>query len=509
MDVDQNEYDTPSPSAGRSSSTSTSNPYAILSSATASQANTTAGYDVDALSAVDTIGLPYDDTPNSGGAADDLASRAVSLLTDDFGTGIVPSLMAAEKSPLNSVQEEEGGAGELPKPTRSSIDDAEVGRKAAIKGDIYFDSNIGGEKNGEVDDEEITAYSGYPDFDLEEGTRGAASGLKEASGKDDHVDVEEAKGDLSDQPKGTNTASASDDMIPSSAAVIRGDREMASTYLATQSASTMNKNSTRTQPGAMFVPGPDFRGEILTGYNSAHEDSDEDANINGDIENQDQTLVEAYTVRGNDERAEIIDILQEELGSARNELEVARTHMAAPVVEGVPVSDVKDVSLLGNDKKKKILIGVVLFLGTMAVVVGLAVFFTNDKKKNNGDEPPIPEVSAAQVLPPVLKAVQERKVLRCGTHKHDSGLFQKEGFEVDLCKAVAAAALGSSYRYELVPVTGVDRFVKLANGEFDLLIAATTHTFERDVHELSSGVGFSFSTPYLYGGMTFNVSQSL
>ncbi|KAK1736012.1 amino acid ABC transporter [Skeletonema marinoi] len=79
-----------------------------------------------------------------------------------------------------------------------------------------------------------------------------------------------------------------------------------------------------------------------------------------------------------------------------------------------------------------------------------------------------------------------------------------EGFEIDLCKAVAAAALGSSYRYELIQTTEMNRFVQLANGEFDVLIAASTHTFERDVHEVSSGIGFTFSTPYMYDGMTFN-----
>ncbi|EED89693.1 predicted protein, partial [Thalassiosira pseudonana CCMP1335] len=111
-----------------------------------------------------------------------------------------------------------------------------------------------------------------------------------------------------------------------------------------------------------------------------------------------------------------------------------------------------------------------------------------------------------------LEALQERKVLRCGIHKYDSRGFisfnnetnTREGFEVDLCKAVAAASLGSNFSYELVPTTGLTRFADLASGEFDVLVASTTHTFDRDVHESSTGMGFSFSTPYLYGGMTYN-----
>ena len=114
------------------------------------------------------------------------------------------------------------------------------------------------------------------------------------------------------------------------------------------------------------------------------------------------------------------------------------------------------------------------------------------------------------MFPPVLDALKERKFLRCGIYDRygfssiNEETNEREGFEIDLCKAIAAAALGSSYRYELVQTTGANRFVKLANGEFDVLISGTTYTFDRDVHESSSGIGFSFSTPYLYGGMTFN-----
>lgn len=226
-----------------------------------------------------------------------------------------------------------------------------------------------------------------------------------------------------------------------------------------------------------------------------------------------EELVEAYIVPDDDEQAEIIDELQEQLGSARQELEVAQSRMRAlfrsvsidhrPVVEGVPVP-------YEFPKNKRW--AFILILGAIAAVlgVGLATFFSKGSDDSGKDEPP--EV-AAQVFPPVLEALQERKVLRCGTHKYEGFGFsftnnitnEREGIEIDLCKALAAAALGSSYRYELVPTaTTTTRFVNLASGEYDVLIAATTHTFSRDVHESSSGVGFSFSTPYLYGGMTFN-----
>ena len=331
------------------------------------------------------------------------------------------------------------------------------------------------------------------------------SGLKEeAPKKDGHVhehEVVKGECDLSDQPKGTAPAS-SGDKISNSAAVVRGDEKMISAYV-----TTVNEDNIPIQPGVVFVPEPDSGG-IHTGSHSAHEheesDTDADADSNDDIENQTQTLIEAYVVPDDDEQAVIIDKLHEQLARSQTQLELERRASSQlegmPVVEGVPV-DVLD----SNMKKKRLTVGVVLFLGTVAIAVGLAVFFTDQKKNDDGSE------ADAQVHPPVLEALQERKVLRCGTVYDRFGFSsinnetnEMEGFEIDLCKAVAAAALGSSYRYELVQTTEMNRFVQLANGEFDVLIAASTHTFERDVHEVSSGIGFTFSTPYMYDGMTFN-----
>eukprot|EP00985_Skeletonema_marinoi_P011826 scaffold5614_cov154-Skeletonema_marinoi.AAC.1 len=250
---------------------------------------------------------------------------------------------------------------------------------------------------------------------------------------------------------------------------------------------------------------PDSRGGIHTGSQSAHEyeesDTDADADSNDDIENHTQTLIEAYIVPDDDEKAVIIDKLHEQLARSQTQLELERR--ASSQLEGMPV--VEGVPLGSNMKKKRLTVGFVLFLGTVAIAVGLAVFFTDQKKNDDGSE------ADAQVHPPVLEALQERKVLRCGTVYDRFGFSsinnetnEMEGFEIDLCKAVAAAALGSSYRYELIQTTEMNRFVQLANGEFDVLIAAATHTFERDVHEVSAGMGFSFSSPYLYDGMTFN-----
>ena len=437
---------------------------------------------------VDTFGLPNAAAPSiSGGIADDAATM-VSLMTDDFGSAGV----ASQVDPPRGGSNEEGD-GVLPSPPVS------LDGEGLRKGDIYFDSSEGGEQGR---DDEVTAYTGDPAL-------GGIDGEKEEQ-HDVHEDEDKGEDDLSASNKqpakgtadGTSGAGGAGEGGTEGGAVSNGEE---ATMVATPA--VVNEDNPPTQRGVTFVPGPDYRGGIQTGYHSAHESEDDDNNA-ADVENQ--NLIEAYAV-GDNEQAEIIDELQEQLGSARQELEAARSQLAAPAIEGIPVDDKIGPS---NNKSNRnlFIIGFILFLGTIGVAVGLAISFS--KKSDNDETPEDTAVTeaVAPVLPPVLEALQERKVLRCGIHKYDSRGFisfnnetnTREGFEVDLCKAVAAASLGSNFSYELVPTTGLTRFADLASGEFDVLVASTTHTFDRDVHESSTGMGFSFSTPYLYGGMTYN-----
>ena len=137
--------------------------------------------DADNLS-IDTFGLPYDATPNSGGIlVDDSASVTVSLLTDDFSGGAVASLAAAE--PLKSVQEEEGDGvlpTAAPPPIPRNEDDEQV--KAALKGDVYFDSSAG--ESNDIINDDITAYTGDPDLGGSIAEGGAWSGREEAIGQE-------------------------------------------------------------------------------------------------------------------------------------------------------------------------------------------------------------------------------------------------------------------------------------------------------------------------------------
>ena len=78
------------------------------------------------------------------------------------------------------------------------------------------------------------------------------------------------------------------------------------------------------------------------------------------------------------------------------------------------------------------------------------------------------------------------------------------GFDVAVCRAVAAAVLGDQNAIEFVPTTGKTRFTALASGEVDMLARNTTWTFTRDVDLKFEFVGVNY-----YDGQGFMVPKSL
>lgn len=79
-----------------------------------------------------------------------------------------------------------------------------------------------------------------------------------------------------------------------------------------------------------------------------------------------------------------------------------------------------------------------------------------------------------------------------------------EGFDVAVCRAVAAAVLGDGSAVEFVPTTGKTRFTALASGEIDMLARNTTWTFSRDVD-----LKFEFTGVNYYDGQGFMVPKAL
>jgi general L-amino acid transport system substrate-binding protein len=97
-----------------------------------------------------------------------------------------------------------------------------------------------------------------------------------------------------------------------------------------------------------------------------------------------------------------------------------------------------------------------------------------------------------------LEAVKSRGKLLCGVNAGLQGFAQKDeqgtwaGFDVDYCKAVAAATLGDAAKVEFVPATVTDRFDKLAKGDVDILARNTTWTMERETKWPLRFVGISY-----------------
>ena len=83
-----------------------------------------------------------------------------------------------------------------------------------------------------------------------------------------------------------------------------------------------------------------------------------------------------------------------------------------------------------------------------------------------------------------------------GHASHQSGL------DVDVCHAIAAAALGDAAKVRFTPLSAQRRFAALQSGEIDVLTRNTTINFVRDV-----SLGFEFPAVNYYDGTAFIVGK--
>ena len=81
---------------------------------------------------------------------------------------------------------------------------------------------------------------------------------------------------------------------------------------------------------------------------------------------------------------------------------------------------------------------------------------------------------------------------------------QWAGFDVDFCRAVAAAVLGDGSKVKFVPSTGKTRFTLLNSGEGDILFRNTTETMSRD-----ADLKMNFLPVNYYDGQGFLVPTEL
>ena len=108
-----------------------------------------------------------------------------------------------------------------------------------------------------------------------------------------------------------------------------------------------------------------------------------------------------------------------------------------------------------------------------------------------------------------LATVQARGNLICGVNSQVPGFGfvdsagEFSGFDVDYCRALAAAIFGDPTKIEFRPVTASERFTALQSGEIDILSRNTTWTLVRDT-ELTGN--FTATTFYDGQGMMVPVS---
>ena len=114
-----------------------------------------------------------------------------------------------------------------------------------------------------------------------------------------------------------------------------------------------------------------------------------------------------------------------------------------------------------------------------------------------------------------FKRIQERGHVICGTKSEFPGFSELKlvddgaeerwvGFDADICRAFAIAMFGDDTAIEYEVVDGRTRFEFLIDGTIDVLSAATTYTFSRNVEKK-----LEFMPTTYYDGQGFIVRKTL
>ena len=119
-------------------------------------------------------------------------------------------------------------------------------------------------------------------------------------------------------------------------------------------------------------------------------------------------------------------------------------------------------------------------------------------------------LSVAASSAQTLKKVQDRGSLACGVSQGLPGFSSPDdkgnwtGFDVDVCRAIAAAIFNDPAKVKFLPLSAKDRFTALQSGEIDVLARNSTWTSSRD-----SSLGITFTAVNYYDGQGFMVRKSL
>ena len=110
-----------------------------------------------------------------------------------------------------------------------------------------------------------------------------------------------------------------------------------------------------------------------------------------------------------------------------------------------------------------------------------------------------------------VKMIQERGSLLCTGHNgsylgfaevDDEGNWQ--GFDIEMCKALAATLLGDAEALQIIPISWAQRFPALQSGDIDVIIKVTGWTMGRDTE-----LGLQYAQPYFYGATQIMVNKDI
>jgi general L-amino acid transport system substrate-binding protein len=119
-------------------------------------------------------------------------------------------------------------------------------------------------------------------------------------------------------------------------------------------------------------------------------------------------------------------------------------------------------------------------------------------------------LAAGPAAAQTLNAVRERGALVCGVSHGLLGFSSVDdkgnwsGFDVDLCRALAAAIFDDAGKVRFVPLDAAARFAALRSGDIDVLSRNSTWTMSRE-----TAFGLMFAAVTYYDGQGFLVRKTL
>ena len=165
-------------------------------------------------------------------------------------------------------------------------------------------------------------------------------------------------------------------------------------------------------------------------------------------------------------------------------------------------------------RTKWLLIGVAL----IAAILAIGAVACDDDEDSTGGSDSTPSATEEDRQDDrsdegsILDTVLDRGTLVCGVNNSIPGFGFVDpdgnfsGFDIDFCRAVAAAVFGDPAAVQLSPQSAESRLPAVQTGEVDVLIRNTTWTLTRDV---PTGLTFATTTYYDGQGMMVRVADGI